>query len=470
MEKNSDFEKETQEVADEKQLELLKDKVSTFYDKNIFIISGDSDIFRMIKEYLLTLGFSSWKIKTSNSSSDIISQLRKNPDSVDLVICHLKALSSGHSVQTGLQLLEIVKNILLNVMWDKTIPFIFMEKEFGKKDIISAIKTGASQFIVLPSNSFSLGGKLTEIFQEPEASYIKQKVTKLFLEGNRLQENGLFEKAISFYNKALNIGGENAAILTEKGNALLKTGDIDEAIRCFKQATEIEENFPRAYQGLGMAYEQLDNFQMAKENYLKAIELEPDNVQVYYNVGFLYQEETDYDQAEFYFKKGIKLNNKFVRNYLGLAKNHEALEDPEEALKTYKKAIENNPEQISIYVAGGNFCLRHNLYEEAEKMFSKAIFMNANEIHLYNRLGIALRKQNKYDKAITNFSKAIKVKPSDANLRYNLAKAYYMKGEELAAINKLNKAFQMNPALKTKFEKDSYLSELLKKYPDKLEF
>ncbi len=454
-------------MSQQRLLKLARDKVANLLNKKILIISGDQTIREMVRGYLETLGFSREIIKLNNSSAEFISGIKEDPSSIDLVICHLKTLDNRVSTQTGYQLLTISKGILLERSPHKTIPFVFVEKEFEKKDIVTAFRAGAAQFIVFPSNPISMGGKLAEVFEKPKESLHSQEISKILFEGNRFQDQGLFDKAISHYNKALKIGGENEKVLTEKGNTLMKMGDMEQAIQVFKRAAEIGTNFPRAYQGLGTAYSQIGNFQEAKESFRKVLELEPHNVLVQYNIGVLHQDEGDHDSAQRYFEQGIKLNSKFLKNYLGLAKNYEAQDNPRESLKTYQEAMKHHPDQTFLFVTAGDFCLKHDLNQEAEDIFNKAISANGTHIHLYNRMGIALRKQKKFNEAITNFAKAIKINSDDANLRYNLAKAYYLKGEEIISIEKLLKAFELDSDLRFKFEEDGNFSKLMGKYPEK---
>lgn len=451
-------------------LKQVREEVNNLSDKSIFVISGDFNIREEIRGHLITLGFQSKHVKSSNSSAEIVNNLKHNVAGFDLIICHLKHLDSRASSQTGLHLFKIVKEMLLNVGVDETIPFIFIEKSFNKTEIVSALKAGAQQFLVIPADPISLGKKLVEVFKKPEKPTLSREITGLLFEANKLRDQGSYEKAITAYNRVLEITGDNVEIITEKANTLLVMGDIDQAIQLFKRAVEIESNFPRAYQGLGMAYEQLGDITEAKKNYKKVLELEPHNVQICYNVGVLYQKESNFDKAKAYFDKGIEQNKKFIKNYLGLAKNYEIQGNPKESLKVYKQALKLNPNQTFLYIKTGDFCLKHNLFLQAEEVFSSALSINKNHIHLYNRLGIALRKQNKYDEAIANYTKAIKIKPDDANLQYNQAKAYFLKGEENAAIDILNKAFHIDPDLIAQFQKDNPFSRLLEDYPDKFRF
>ena len=456
-------------LQQQQQLKQARDKVSTLTNKKIFIVSGDFNVREQIKAHLLTLGLDQ-NVKVTNSPHEISKNLKKDIESIDLIICHQKILDVRTSSQTGLQLFNVVKEMLLKANIHELIPFIFIENSYEKNEIVTALKAGVSQLLVLPCNQVSLANKLVEVFKKTEETFTVRKETQLISKANKLRDMGDFESAIAMYNEALKISNNNVNILSEKANTLLEMSNIDQAIHIFKHIIEIEANFPRAYQGLGTAYEQLGDIAEAKKNYMKVLEYEPNNLPVCYNIGVLSQKEGDYQNAQSYFEKGIEHSNKFLKNYLGLAENYAAQELPKEALNVYVQAIKVHPKQTSLYLTAGDFCLKHNLFQEAENLFNSAIGMNENNIHIYNQLGIALRKQKKFNDAIVNYAKALKVKPNDVNLQYNQAKAYYLNGNELKAIDILNKAFGLNAELITKFREDRAFSKLIEENPDKFNF
>tara|TARA_B100000315_G_scaffold87601_1_gene80418 strand:- start:5059 stop:6465 length:1407 start_codon:yes stop_codon:yes gene_type:complete len=456
-------------LQQQQHLKQARDKVSTFVDKKIVIVSGDFNVREEIKAHLETLGINQ-NVKATNSPYEISKKLKDDIGSIDLIICHQKILDVRTSSQTGIQLFNVVKEMLLKENIHDLIPFIFIENSYEKNEIVTALKAGVSQLLLLPCNQVSLANKLVEVLKTPENSSTVRKVTQLISKANKLRDMGSFESAITIYNKALKISSDNVDILSEKANTLLEMGNIDDAIQLFKRIIEIEANFPRAYQGLGTAYEQLGDIAEAKKNYVKVLEYEPNNLQVCYNVGVLYQKEGDYQNAKSYFDKGIEQNNKFLKNYLGLAENYIEQGLPKEALDVYKQAIKSHPKQTSLYLTAGDFCLKHNLFQDAEALFTSAIGINENHIHLYNQLGIALRKQKKFKDAIANYAKALEIKADDPNLQFNQAKAYYFDGDEPKAINILNKAFDLNPELIAKFGEDKSFSKLIEDNPDKFNF
>jgi tetratricopeptide (TPR) repeat protein len=449
-------------------LKEAREKVSTLAKKNIFVVSSDKYVRELVKGYFDTLGFPADHIKMGDSSSNFISVLKQNPDSVDLLICHLKPLDNAASKLTGLQFMQIIRDALLSAGSKKAIPVLLMDKTFDKKEIVSAIKGGASSVVLLPSTPVQFGTKISASFDEntpPSPSPSRDEVYALLLNGKKYRDQGDYEEAIGSFNKALALGGEKVEILNEKGNAYLMMGDLDKAVAVFKRAVEVEATFPRAYQGLGEAYAQLGNFHEAKKNFLKVVELEPKNVHVFHSIGSLCQEVGDLDGAKIYFTKGIGLNPKFAKNYLGLAKNYEHEGRHKEALKVYLDAIDQNPTFTILHATAGDFCLKHDLYADAEEIFDKAIGLNEDHMHLYNSLGVALRRQGKYDKAIANYSKALKIKNNDPNLQYNLAKAYYLKGEEEKAVETLLSAIKLDSGLMNSFKSDEELSKLREKFP-----
>ncbi len=461
--------KEVLDILDYQQsLREVRENISRLGKRSIFVVSADQYVRELIKGYFATLEIPADHYRISGSSTIFLSSLKQNPDAVDLLICHLRTADSSISSPTGLQLMQMTKDILLNSGSQKNIPVLIMEKEFDKKDIVSAIKAGASSVLLLPASPLMLGNKIVNSLGKPPSSSTNaDEVYALLLLGNKLRGQGLFDQAIGAYNKALAMGGEKVDILNEKANAYLMMGDLESAITAFKRVTEIEANFPRAYQGLGDAYGQLGNFQEAKKNYLKVIEFEPQNVLVYHSAGSLCQEEEDFAAARSFFLKGIELNPKFAKNHLALAKNYELEGKPNEALKVYQNAIAQNPTLSILHINAGEFCLKHEMNVQAEEIFGKAIGLNEEHLHLYNRLGLALRKQGKYDQAIANYAKGIKINGTDANLRYNMAKALYMKGDEEKALEMILSAIKLDPGLKNALEADQEMSKLFEKYPGK---
>ena len=68
-----------------------------------------------------------------------------------------------------------------------------------------------------------------------ELKYEKELVT----EGDLLDSEGQYEKAIADYDKALQIDPDDADVWFDKGETLKKMGKLAEAEKCFEMATKL---------------------------------------------------------------------------------------------------------------------------------------------------------------------------------------------------------------------------------------
>jgi tetratricopeptide (TPR) repeat protein len=58
-------------------------------------------------------------------------------------------------------------------------------------------------------------------------------------QGNLLDTQGQYEKAITAYDNALQIDPEDADAIFNKGATLVKLGQVPEAMKCFETATQM---------------------------------------------------------------------------------------------------------------------------------------------------------------------------------------------------------------------------------------
>ena len=69
------------------------------------------------------------------------------------------------------------------------------------------------------------------------------KIDKVFNnKARKFFENGDYNKALSFINKAIKINPDNARYCNNKGLCFKKSGEYEEAIKWFDKATDIEVN------------------------------------------------------------------------------------------------------------------------------------------------------------------------------------------------------------------------------------
>ena len=92
-----------------------------------------------------------------------------------------------------------------------------------------------------------------------------------------------------------------------KGNRYALKGEYDRAITVFNKAIDIDPNNPYAYIWKGIAYARNSDYDNAIINFNKAIELNPRNLLVYIVRGNTYRSKKDYDKCFSDYDKAIEI-------------------------------------------------------------------------------------------------------------------------------------------------------------------
>jgi len=83
---------------------------------------------------------------------------------------------------------------------------------------------------------------------------VSAPVVSLYDQGLAASKSGDFQKAIDYFQLALQSDPNNADVLNELAHAQRKSGDLDDAIENYWKALKIRPDFPEAREYLGEAY------------------------------------------------------------------------------------------------------------------------------------------------------------------------------------------------------------------------
>ena len=197
--------------------------------------------------------------------------------------------------------------------------------------------------------------------------------------GGRNFNNGNYQKAIDFYNKALKIYKRDGAIFYNRAISNYELGNYKEAIADYKEALIFEDKMRSAitHLNIGIAYKEIEEFEKALFHFNKAISIKP-------HEGFYYQ-----DRGSLYFE---------------LEKWDEALKDFETAKSKYLKKKEKIDEYF--YNDLGYVYFKLGSYDLAIDNYEKAIDINPKEGMFYTDKGDALYELGKEDQACSNYIKS----------------------------------------------------------------
>ena len=133
--------------------------------------------------------------------------------------------------------------------------------------------------------------------------------------GIAYNSQGNTTKAIELFEKAIELDPDYANPYYDLGIAYKAQGNYTKAIQSYEKAIELKPDYATAYNNLGIAYKNQGNFTKAIQSYEKAIELDPDDAYTYYNLGIAYY-NSNFDKALIYIKKAARLGHIGAQDWL----------------------------------------------------------------------------------------------------------------------------------------------------------
>ena len=218
-----------------------------------------------------------------------------------------------------------------------------------------------------------------------------------------------YDKAKSFYLRAIEINPDFSEAYNNLGVVYYKQGNHTDAIKCYKKAIEINPSNSTAYNNLGLVYGKQGNPSDAIKNFIKTIEINPDFSEAYNNLGVVYEKQGRYYDAIKCYNKAIEINPDCPKTYNDLGNIYGLQGNPSDAIKSYRKAIELNPD-----------------YSDA-----------------YNNLGVVYGKQGRYSDAIKSCKKSIEINPDYPEAYYCLGLIYNIQGNSSDGIKCYQKAARL---------------------------
>jgi tetratricopeptide (TPR) repeat protein len=181
--------------------------------------------------------------------------------------------------------MELLKDSLNERLWD-----IKANLQYENEDTLNAIKSyeTALQINPVPRYVILLGSlyaqtknkKALEIADFLIHSKIPKTETEaFFIKGLYYNYTGEKIKAISFFDKCLNLDYNYMFAYREKGIALYDMGKYEEAVTVLNKAVTLQNNFDEGYYWLGRCLEKLNKPNDAIEEYKTALFYAPDYVE-----------------------------------------------------------------------------------------------------------------------------------------------------------------------------------------------
>ena len=161
--------------------------------------------------------------------------------------------------------------------------------------------------------------------------------------GDAIMEKNDYDRALAFYDKAIEVRPDYAKAHLGKALCLTHMGRREEAVEFYKKSIELDPKSSQAWNNLGLWYDQNGDAEKAEEYFLKAIELKPSSSQAHNNLGTLYGKRGEIDKATAEFEKSLAFNPASAKANSNLALMVYKQGDAARAKTLWEKALELDP-------------------------------------------------------------------------------------------------------------------------------
>jgi len=229
------------------------------------------------------------------------------------------------------------------------------------------------------------------------------------------------------------------------GLSFLSKDDCEKALPYFDKAVEADSNYADAWAQSGFCREKLGRHSEALEASKKAVSLRP-SAESYFNIGLASYYLKQYKEAENAYRQSIKLdpyNAADAQYALGLVFRDWG--KPDEEIQAYKQAIRLRPDYTVAYERLGSRYLKSKKYNEAIEIFRQLAALKPGDANAPNNMGEAYFELNKLNEAMESFRQSIRLKPDFGKAYYNLGRTLMAMGNRDAALEQYTILTNIDP-------------------------
>jgi tetratricopeptide (TPR) repeat protein len=222
------------------------------------------------------------------------------------------------------------------------------------------------------------------------------------------------------------------------GLSFLSKDDCEKALPYFEKAVESDNNYAEAWAQSGFCKEKLGRHSEAIEASKKAVNLRP-SAESYFNIGLANYYLKQYREAAEGYRQSIKIdpyNAADAWYALGLVYRDWGKADDE--IQAYKQAIRLRQDYTSAYERLGSRYFKSKKYADAIEIFKQLTMMKPGDANAPNSMGEAYLELGKLPEAAESFRQAIRLKPDFGRAYYNLGKSQLTMGNRDGALEQYN--------------------------------
>jgi len=236
-----------------------------------------------------------------------------------------------------------------------------------------------------------------------------------------------------------------AVQLFRDGLSFLSKDDCEKALPYFEKAVESDSNYAEAWAQTGFCNEKLGKHAEALEASKKAVVLRP-SAESYFNIGLANFYLKQYKEASEAYRQSIKLDPYNAADaYYALGLVYRDWGKADDEIQAYKAAIRLRPDYTVAYERLGARYLRSKKFNEAVEIFRQLSALKPGDANSPNNMGEALLELNRLNDAVESFRQSIRLKPDFGKAYYNLGRCLLAMGNRDGALEQYTILTNIDP-------------------------
>lgn len=252
------------------------------------------------------------------------------------------------------------------------------------------------------------------------------------------------EKALSYYQKYLEISPRDADINFQIAIVHHRAGRFSKALSFYKKSIEEEPTQVASHLAIADLYEQQKSTADAVAAYRKAAEIQPDSALVYSRLGGLYYRDGKWDEAWKAFQSAEAASPNDSAVHFSMARVAEERKDWKQAVAHAEKAwtLSQDPQLLPLVAY---FLTLDHEPAKAVKYLEKAREIEPESANVLLFLGLNYLDLDKPEQARDALAKGVALHPKDSQMRFHLATAEDKLGHFEAAEAQFQEILKIDP-------------------------
>jgi tetratricopeptide (TPR) repeat protein len=246
------------------------------------------------------------------------------------------------------------------------------------------------------------------------------KILHGILKGKVLTAKGAWEEARIFYAEVARTPLAlpkvlNAAYLYDYlysyGLCYSKIGMVPQAITLWEQALALKGEEAELHNNLGVAYARLGRSEQAANHLATATTLDARYAEAHFNLGNVLYRQADREGALAAWKWAVIADPGFARAHFNLGNVHYEQGEWDRAIRSYRRAIDLQPRDSRIYYNLAQAFLKTAEPDSAINALLHFVEIDANDAEVHFRLGVLYRQRGNDPAARSWFAKVLALEP-----------------------------------------------------------